>query len=444
MGPAQSSAQSAGAAAGAGNVGFGNATWETASWDNRNAHSWSLSRSTTSPSRASFTDVTGTVETGAGGYGPVYTTNQGRGVVTPQMMASAGHEWSRQADRFTQIGQTQTLQAQESWRAASQNAISYVRENAAFSRETGSYSWQDGTRMTTQQQAIARSLSTLANELALTDVSSASRVYQASFGVDPGAVLKAVRLAGGVSLRNTSDEQIADAVRAVQQISRDAALTNEKAIVHSAMAGGGFEMGGQTSRRGASDLKASYDAAIAYERQAQSSFSEGQALRNAAAAVTRDGFSVTGDDTFAIHRKAAEEGVPRAAMNDPGVMMDVARRYFLDKYGVSVGGMLYGPDPYGSPPSVDQLMAPRFSSGRVASPETVQREASNAIARVSSRNRGEGVPERRAEHARRGGTFRRYETACADRNRSTPAGSCRSWGIAGQGAGAPLPREELF
>ena len=118
MGPAQSSAQTAGAAAGAGNVGFANATWDTASWENRNAHSWALSRRPTSPSRSSFTDVAGTVETGAGGYGPVYTTNQGRGVVTPQMMASAGQEWSRQADRFTQIGQSQSLQAQESWRAA--------------------------------------------------------------------------------------------------------------------------------------------------------------------------------------------------------------------------------------------------------------------------------------------------------------------------------------
>jgi len=393
MGPAQSSAQTAGAAAGAGNVGFGNATWDTASWDNRNAHSWSLSRSTTSPSRSTFTDVAGTVETGTGGHGPVFTTNQGRGVVTPQMMASAGHEWSRQADRFTQLGQTQSLQAQESWRAATQNAVSYLRDNSSYSRETGSYTWQDGSRMTTQQQTIARSVDTLANELALTDVSSASRAYQASFGADPGAILKAIRLSGGVSLRNTSDEQIADAVRKTQQISRDAGLADERAVVHAAMAGGGFETGAQASRRGASDLKASHDTAVAYERQAQSSFSEGAALRNAAAVVTREGFSITGDDTFAIHRRAAEEGVSRAAMNDPSVMMDVARRYFRDKYGASVGERLDGPDPQGPPPDVRQMMTPKFSSGSDASAEYVQREALNARASVSFLNRAEGVAE---------------------------------------------------
>jgi len=396
MGPAQSSAQTAGAAAGAGNVGFANATWDTASWDNRNAHSWSLSRSTTSPSRSTFTDVAGTVETGTGGHGPVFTTNQGRGVVTPQMMASAGHEWSRQADRFTQLGQTQSLQAQESWRAATQSAISYVRDNSSYSRETGSYTWQDGSRMTTQQQTVARSIDTLANELALTDVSSASRAYQASFGADPGSILKAIRLSGGVSLRNTSDEQIADAVRKVQQISRDAGLTDERAVVHAAMAGGGFETGAQGSRRGASDLRASHDTAVAYERQAQTSFSEGAALRNAAAVVTREGFSITGDDTFAIHRRAAEEGVSRAAMNDPSVMMDVARRYFLDRYGVSVGERLDGPNPQGPPPEMEQMKTPKFSDGSDASAEYIQREALNAKSRVSILNRAEGVAEQGA------------------------------------------------
>ena len=337
MGPAQSSAQSAGAAAGAGNVGFGNATWETASWDNRNAHNWSLSRATTSPSRSSFTDVTGTVETGAGGYGPVYTTNQGKGVVTPQMIASAGQEWSRQAERSSQVGQSQSLQAQESWRSAFQNATSYVQDNASFSRATGGYTWQDGARMTTQQQAIARSLNTISNDLGITDISTASRVYEASLGV---GTPKAIRLAGGVALRSASDEQISDAVRKVQQVSRDAGLSDETAVVHAAMAGGGFEMGGQGSRRGARELKASHDAATAYERQAQSSFSDARALRNAASIVTRDGFAITGDDTFAIHRSAAQEGVSRSAMNDPTVMMDVARRYLLEKYGASVGGPL--------------------------------------------------------------------------------------------------------
>ncbi len=396
MGPAQSSAQTAGAAAGAGNIGFANATWDTGTWANHNANQWNQAHRTSPASMHSWSDVAGTFETGAGGFGPVYSTNQGRGVVTPQMMASVGQEWSRQADRSWQVGQSQSLQAQESWRAATQNAMSYVRDNSSFSRATGGYTWQDGARMTSQQQAVARSLDTLANELALTDVSGASRVYQASLGVDPGAVLKAVRVAGGVSLRNTSDEQIADAVRTVQQISRDAGLTDEKSVVHAAMAGGGFEMGGQASRRGANDLKASHDTAMAYERQAQSSFSEAQALRNAATTVTRDGFSITGDDTFAIHRRAADEGVSRSAMNDPGVMMDVARRHFLEKYGASVGSPLNSLDPNGPTPSAAQVVAPAFSTGAAASPEAVQREASKAQAGVSSVNRREGVPEQGA------------------------------------------------
>ncbi len=394
MGPAQSSAQTAGAAAGTGNIGFANATWDTGTWANHNANQWNQAHRTSPASMHSWSDVAGTFETGAGGFGPVYSTNQGRGVVTPQMMASTGQEWSRQADRSWQVGQSQSLQAQESWRAATQNAMSYVRDNSSFSRATGGYTWQDGARMTSQQQAVARSLDTLGNELGLIDSSTASRFYQASLGA--GVDVKALRLAGGVSLRNTSDQQIMDTLRNVQQISRDAGLTDEKAVVHAAMAGGGFEMGGQASRRGANDLKASHDSAMAYERQAQSSFSEAQALRNAATAVTRDGFSITGDDTFAIHRRAAEEGVSRSAMNDPGVMMDVARRHFLEKYGASVGSPLNSLDPNGPTPSAPQLAAPAFSTGAAASPEAVQREASKAHAGASSVNRREGVPEQGA------------------------------------------------
>jgi conjugal transfer mating pair stabilization protein TraG len=390
MGPAQSSAQTAGAAAGAGNVGFGNATWETASWDNRNAHSWALSRSTTSPSRASFTDVTGTVESGAGGYGPVYTTNQGRGVVTPQMMASAGHEWSRQADRFTQIGQTQSLQAQESWRAAFQSATSFVRENAAFSRETGAYTWQDGTRMTVQQQAAAKSLDTIASDLGITDRSAASRVYQAALGA---GTTEGVRLAGGVAVSNRSDQEISDAVRRVQQISRDAGLTNERSVVHAASAGGAFENGSQAGRRGGRDVRAAYDTAVAYERQASSSFSEAQALRRAASIVARDGFSITGDDTYAIHRRAEAEGISRAAMNDPGAMMDVARRYFLEKYGASLGNPPSDLDPSAAIPTADQLGAPTLSNGEAASADSVRRRSSSAQGEVSALNSVEGVAE---------------------------------------------------
>jgi len=393
MGPAQSSAQSAGAAAGAGNVGFGNATWETASWDNRNAHNWSLSRATTSPSRSSFTDVTGTVETGAGGYGPVYTTNQGRGVVTPQMMASAGHEWSRQADRFTQIGQTQSLQAQESWRAATQNAISFVRDNSSYSRETGGYTWQDGARMSTQQQAVARSLDIISNDLGITDSSAASRVFEASLGAGTPHV---VRLAAGASARNSSDEQIMDTVRKVQQSSRDAGLTNERALVHAAMAGGGFENGQQASRRGAGELKASHDAAVAYERQASSSLSEARALRSAASVVTRDGFSITGDDTYALHRRAEAEGISRAAMNDPSAMMDVARRHFLERYGSSLGNPLTDLDPNGQIPSATQLSTPAFSTGVLSSPEAVGHQASRAQERISRLNARDGEAENQA------------------------------------------------
>jgi len=390
MGPAQSSAQTAGAAAGAGNVSFANSTWDTASWDNRNAHSWSLSTNTTSPSRASFTDVAGTVESGAGAYGPVYTTNQGRGVVTAQMLASAGNEWSRQADRLTQVGQSQSLQAQESWRAATQSAISYIRDNSTYSRETGAYTWQDGVRMSSQQQAVARSLDTIASDLGITDRSSASRVYQAALGV---GTTEGVRLAGGVAVSNRSDQELSDAVRRVQQLSRDAGLTDERSIVHAASAGGGFETGNQSGRRGGREVRAAYDTAVAYERQASGSFLEARALREAASVVSRDGFSVSGDDTYAIHQRAAAEGISRVALNDPRVMMEVARQHFLEKYGASLGSPLSDLNPIAPAPTANQLAVPTFRSGEAASVESVQGRALTQQADVSAFNSADGVAE---------------------------------------------------
>lgn len=244
--------------------------------------------------------------------------------------------------------------------------------------------------MTAQQQAVSRSLESISNDLGITDTSTAARVYEASLGA---GTAKAIRLAAGVALRNSSDEQIMDTVRKVQQVSRDAGLTNEKAVVHAAMAGGGFEMGGQGGRRGARELRASHDTATAYERQAQSSFSDAQALRNAASAVTRDGFAITADDTFAIHQRAAQEGVSRSAMNDPVVMMDVARRHFVAKYGAAVGTPLANLDPHGAPPSASHLTEARFSTGAVASPARVRDEASSAQAEISAVSRREGVQE---------------------------------------------------
>jgi hypothetical protein len=247
--------------------------------------------------------------------------------------------------------------------------------------------------MSTQQQAVARSLGIIANQLGITNTSAAARVYEASLGLDPGAILRAIRVSGGVAVSSRSDEQIMDAVQQLQQVNRDAGISDQKAVVHSAMAGGGFEMGGQANRRGAGELKASHDTATAYERQAQSSFSEAQALRNAASVVTREGFSITGDDTYAIHGRAAQEGVSRAAMNDPAVMMDVARRHFLEKYGAGVGAPLNSLDPGGPQPSVDQLAAPTLSDGSVASAEAIGHEASRAQAGVSTVNRRAGVSE---------------------------------------------------
>lgn len=206
-------------------------------------------------------------------------------------------------------------------------------------------------------------------------------------------MFKVIRFVVGVSLRNSSDEQISDAVHKVRQISRDAGLTDERAVVHAAMAGGAYEIGGQASRRGASELRASYDSAIAYERQAQSSYSEARALRNAATAVSREGFAISGDDTYAMHNRAAEEGVSRSEMNDPAVMMDVGRRHFLEKYGSTVGGPLNALDVNGPSPSTDQMPTPRFKSGVVASGNVVQSEASKARAEISSLNQRDGVAE---------------------------------------------------
>lgn len=244
--------------------------------------------------------------------------------------------------------------------------------------------------MSSQQQAVARSLDIISNDLGITDSSAASRVFEASLGA---GTTQLIRAAGGVAARNVSDQQIADAVHKVRQVSHDAGLSSEKALVHAAIAGGGFETGGQGSRRGASELKAAHDSAVAYERQAASSLSEAQALRSAASVVTRDGFSVTGDDTYAIHRRAEAEGVSRGALNDPGIMMDVARRHFLEKYGSDLGAALSDLDPNGPKLSLDQVPGPTFSDGRVASPGVVDLERSESQGKVSSLNQSQGVAE---------------------------------------------------
>lgn len=244
--------------------------------------------------------------------------------------------------------------------------------------------------MTIQQQAAAKSLDTIASDLGITDRSAASRVYQAAFGA---GTTEGIRLAGGVALSNRSDEEISDAVRRVQQISRDAGLTNEQSVVHAASAGGTFENGSQAGRRGSRDARAAYDTAVAYERQASSSFSEAQALRRAASIVARDGFSITGDDTYAIHRRAEAEGISRAAMNDPGVMMDVARRHFLEKYGASLGNPPTDLDPSAATPTVDRLSSPTFSNGEAASVDSVRRRSSSAQGEVSALKSAEGLAE---------------------------------------------------
>ena len=105
--------------------------------------------------------------------------------------------------------------------------------------------------MSAQQQAVARSLDTIANDLGITDSSAASRVYR-------GVVSEPGRHEGDPSGRRRypsatrAISRSRDAVRKVQQISRDAGLTDERAVVHAAMAGGGFENGGQAGRRGSS------------------------------------------------------------------------------------------------------------------------------------------------------------------------------------------------
>jgi hypothetical protein len=82
-------------------------------------------------------------------------------------------------------------------------------------------------------------------------------------------------------------------------------------------------------------------------------------------------------------------------MNDPGVMMDVARRHFLDKYGTSLGDSLSDLDPSAPTPTADQLSMPTFSNGQAASAETVLRIGSSAKGEISALNGAEGV----AEHA---------------------------------------------
>jgi len=204
--------------------------------------------------------------------------------------------------------------------------------------------------------------------------------------------VKAIRLAGGAFLRNASDQQITDAMQSVTQIVRDAGISDSKAVVHASMAGGAFEAGEQANRRGAKELRASHEAAMAYEQQASSSFSEARALRGAASVVTRDGFSITGDDTYAIHRRAESAGVSRNSMNNPDVMMGIARAYFLEKYGSSAGAPLNDLNPEAQPSSLGQASAPMLTNGKIAGPQTVEGESSRLSAEVSATNLREGVP----------------------------------------------------
>jgi hypothetical protein len=257
--------------------------------------------------------------------------------------------------------------------------------------------------MSLQAQGAARVVGLISDELGIADSSAATRVWQLSLGAGgsqggsegsgSGAFAKAIRLAGGVQASNLSDQRIMDTVRKVEQVSRESGLTDEKAVVQAAMAEGGFQSGGRGSERGARELKAAYDTAVAYERQASSSFSEAQALRNAAGVVSREGFSITGDDTSAIHQRAVNEGVSRAQMNDPGLMMDVARRYFAEKYGAAVGAPVNELDPNRAALGTGDPEAPAFSEGATASIGVVSANSERAQGAVSGVNRRQGVPE---------------------------------------------------
>jgi hypothetical protein len=297
-----------------------------------------------------------------------------------------------------------------------QSAVSYVKDNSTFSQSTGGYGWNVGGRMSLQTQSAARVVGLINDELGIADSSAATRVWQLSLaaggspegsqGSGSGALAKAIRLAGGVQASNLSDQRIMDTVRTIEQVSRESGLTDEKAVVQAAMAEGGFQSGGRGSERGARDLKAAYDTAIAYERQASASFSEAQGLRNAASTVSREGFSITGDDTFAIHQRAVNEGVSRAQMNDPGLMMDVARRYFGEKYGAAVGAPLSQLDPNRASLRADELEAPAFSDGARASIGVVSANSERAQGTVSEVNRRQGVFEAEAPSA--GDVARRF------------------------------------
>jgi hypothetical protein len=82
--------------------------------------------------------------------------------------------------------------------------------------------------------------------------------------------------------------------------------------VHAAMAGGGFEVGGQASRRGARELKAFQETAMAYEPASSSCRS---AWFTGAASMVMRRPSQSRDDTYAIHRRATA-GISWAR-NDP-------------------------------------------------------------------------------------------------------------------------------
>ena len=93
-------------------------------------------------------------------------------------------------------------------------------------------------------------------------------------------------------------------------------------------------------------------------------------------------------------------------MNDPGLMMDVARRYFAEKYGVAVGAPVNELDPNRATLGTGDPEAPAFSDGATASIGVVSANSERAQGAVSGVNRRQGVPEAEAPSA--GDATRRF------------------------------------
>jgi hypothetical protein len=80
-------------------------------------------------------------------------------------------------------------------------------------------------------------------------------------------------------------------------------------------------------------------------------------------------------------------------MNDPGLMIDVARRYFAEKYGAAVGAPVNQLDPNRAALGTGELEAPAFSDGATASVGVVSANSERAQGAVSGVNRRHGVAE---------------------------------------------------